>query len=463
MLQVSGVAGVSVRASPGAETWAGLALARFERTTKEQRDERAQLGLPTDRPVIMTGHQAGFWHPGIFAKYIAADRLARSIGGVAAAVVVDHDVVDPVRVSAVRTTADDAVEAVAVHLRARSGGPTLSRLERPLGSAELSRAAFPTGLVGSDRAALERIVGALDWHGDTASLAEQVDRANAELLDRWIGVASFTAQRLVRTTSWKSFFAMAVRDAASCVRAYNRAVLKHPEAGIGPLFAMDREERWELPFWLLDREKGRRPLYAEMVEQPMFDPDLLATKALSLTASLRRGLCDLFIHGTGGAVYDRAADDWIGAWLGEDLAPSVAITADVYRRLPVEAQRDATEDARDRAVWKAHSARHNPGLLGDTTAAAEKRAMLDRIEQAPRDSVERLELYRAMHERLAEVRKAHREELNKIDTKARSLERGLAVRELECRRDWPSVFYPKETLDELASVIGASLGAVARP
>src|SRR5690606_2124447 len=123
-------------------------------------------------------------------------------------------------------------------------------------------------------------------------------------------------------------------------RAYNRAVERHPEGGIPPLFAMAREYRWELPFWLLDREHGRRALYAEMVEQDWFEPDLLATKALSLTASLRRELCDLFIHGTGGEVYDRATDAWIGAWLGEDLAPAVAITADVYRSIPVEAQRD---------------------------------------------------------------------------------------------------------------------------
>ena len=34
---------------------------------------REQLGLPVHGPVIMTGHQAEFWHPGILAKYLACD------------------------------------------------------------------------------------------------------------------------------------------------------------------------------------------------------------------------------------------------------------------------------------------------------------------------------------------------------------------------------------------------------
>ena len=37
---------------------------------------RVGLGLDADRPVIMTGHQAGFWHPGILVKYLGAEILS---------------------------------------------------------------------------------------------------------------------------------------------------------------------------------------------------------------------------------------------------------------------------------------------------------------------------------------------------------------------------------------------------
>jgi len=406
----------------------------------------------------MTGHQAGFWHPGILAKYIAADRLAASIGGVAAAVVVDHDVVDPLRLSAARIDQDGRIEETVIHLRSRSGRPMLSRLEPPIGARELDRVVLPSGLLEPDRSALERIIASLLAHPDAGSLGEQVAFASADLLENWISVRSFTAQRLVRTDGWRVFFETVLADPGACARAYNRAIEMHPEAGIPPLFAMAREERWELPFWMLDRERGRRPLFAEMVEQPMFDADHLATKALSLTASLRRGLCDLFIHGTGGAVYDRATDVWVRDWLGEELAPSVAITADVNRDLPVEARRDVTDASRDHAVWLAHSARHNPDLLGDLAAAEEKRKVVDLIRDAERGSSERYDLYRGMHDRLGGVCEAHRERLGDLDEEARAIEQGLVVRALEARRDWPSAAYPPAALDRLASAIDETLG-----
>lgn len=452
---------VSVRASPGAETWAGLALSRFEATTEKQRAARAELGLPIDRPVIMTGHQAGFWHPGILAKYIAADRVAASIGGVAAAVVVDHDVVDPLRLSAARIDRDGRIENTVVHLRARSDKPLLSRLEPPIGERELQRVVLPTGLLEPDRAAVERITASLLTHTVAGSLAEQVALANADLLQEWMSVRSFTVQRLVRTDGWKGFFQAVLEDPSACAQAYNRAVAKYAEAGIPPLYAMAREHRWELPFWLLDRDRGRRPLYAEMVEQPMFDADHLAPKALSLTASLRRGLCDLFIHGTGGSIYDRATDDWMREWLGEELAPSVAISADAYRSLPVEARRGATDASRDHALWLAHSARHNPDLLGDHSAAEEKRVIIDGIRRAERGSGVRHDLYRTMHDRLARVRDEHRERLSDLDEEARAIEQGIAVRELESRRDWPTAMYPAGTLERLASVVEDTLSTAA--
>jgi nicotinate-nucleotide adenylyltransferase len=40
------------------------------------RQLRAALGLPVDRPVIMTGHQAGIWHAGIAEKFVVGARMA---------------------------------------------------------------------------------------------------------------------------------------------------------------------------------------------------------------------------------------------------------------------------------------------------------------------------------------------------------------------------------------------------
>ena len=54
-------------------------------------ESRAALGLPADRPVVMTGHQAGIWHAGIAEKFVLGAEVARAVGGVLVHVVVDHD------------------------------------------------------------------------------------------------------------------------------------------------------------------------------------------------------------------------------------------------------------------------------------------------------------------------------------------------------------------------------------
>jgi len=450
---VSESGGVSVRAWPDAETWAELALTRFRSLSAEKRSARAELGLPTDRPIVMTGHQAGFWHPGILSKYIAADRLAKSIGGAAAAVVVDHDAVDPLHVQAVSQKNGGHVQLQTVSLRQRRDGALLPRLETPICAEELDRVRATGGLIDADRTAFAAMTEALVRHRDSESLAAQTAAANAELLEPWMRAHWFTAGRLVRTEHWQRFFAMAVEDPARCARAYNRAVALHEEAGIPPLFAMAREERWELPFWLLDDVRGRRRLFAEMLEQPGFDPTRLATKAMSLTASLRWNMCDLFIHGAGGAVYDHATDEWIRNWLGEELAPSVAITADVYRGLPVEAMRGVSLGDLAGAQWLAHSARHNPDLIGDHAAASRKRDFVVGIEDSEVGSDARLDLYRRMHAWLETVREHHGGELEQLDQRAARLEQGLTVQRLEAKRDWPSVLYPPDRLDRLAAII----------
>ena len=57
---------------------------------------------------------------------------------------------------------------------------------------------------------------------------------------------------------------------------------------------------YEKPFWKLDR--------ASMSRSPLLEGDaaeLVAPRALTLTAIARLALCDVFIHGTGGGRYDR--------------------------------------------------------------------------------------------------------------------------------------------------------------
>jgi len=44
---------------------------------------RRALAGPVSQPVIVIGHQPAFYHAGVWAKHVVADRLARAVGGVA--------------------------------------------------------------------------------------------------------------------------------------------------------------------------------------------------------------------------------------------------------------------------------------------------------------------------------------------------------------------------------------------
>ena len=290
----------SVRAEPALGSWAGLAQQHFDRTPPDRLDARAALGLPTDRPIVMTGHQPGFWHPGILSKYIAADTVARAVGGTGAAVIVDHDPADPLTVHAVRYRAGRISRTETI--LGGTGSRSPARLRPAIKAAALHAPGQESGVIDADRESLTRVVGALAEHDGAASLAVQSAQTNRSLLSNWHQVDEFTVTRLAGTDAFERFFARCIDDPASCVGAYNRAVRSHPEAGVEVLFEQDREERWEIPFWLIDTASGRRPLYHEMVQQPVFDRAHLAPRALAMTACLRLDFCALFIHGTGGAV-----------------------------------------------------------------------------------------------------------------------------------------------------------------
>ena len=49
--------------------FAGESLVSWRQVTREE------LGLPLDRPIIMTGHQAGIWHAGIAEKFVAGGAM----------------------------------------------------------------------------------------------------------------------------------------------------------------------------------------------------------------------------------------------------------------------------------------------------------------------------------------------------------------------------------------------------
>ncbi|MHC4977339.1 MAG: hypothetical protein ACYTF7_12185, partial [Planctomycetota bacterium] len=87
---------------PPASDWQGLLATspawKDGTLTEAARRAREQAGFPTDRPIIMTGHQPVFWHPGILAKFLACHHASRALGARCAWIVPDQDEVDPLHI-----------------------------------------------------------------------------------------------------------------------------------------------------------------------------------------------------------------------------------------------------------------------------------------------------------------------------------------------------------------------------
>jgi hypothetical protein len=181
----------------------------------------------------------------------------------------------------------------------------------------------------------------------------------------------------------------------------------------------------EAAFWSLDRADGsRRPFFAGET------PDIVAPRALTLTAIARLVLCDVFIHGTGGARYDRAMERWIGAAFGEDahaaLAPMAVATATRHAplaRFVPEFDAGATPEA-------LRALEQDP--FGD--AGATKRALLDAIRGTP---AAKRAAFVTMRKRIIEARAARAAEIDALRTRIASNAEARRAHALATDRTWP--------------------------
>lgn len=444
---------------PAAAAWRGIIRRNDAAMARRMRE---QLGLPLDRPVVMTGHQAEFWHPGILAKYLAADAAARAVGGAPAWLVVDQD----------------RAERVTVRYPAREDGRvsigTIDLARPQTEHSRENRVATVRERAGNGRHAappaapfiadgIASITAAMSRHRTEPALARGVAASLSDLMRPLLGISdppALFATGLSGTELFAELVEKMRADPEACVRAYNAAAAAHPTAGIRPLVSDEVQYRFELPLWWLPAGRERERVYAEMLDSVPVQE--LAPKALLMTALMRMAACDVFIHGTGGGGgehegYDLVMEDWLAAWLGlprESLAPMAVVTATMYLPLDVPPRPTGAEVAR--AVWLAHHARHDPRAIGDGADAERKRAMVAAIAAAPKS--ERAHLFREMHKFLDAYRQARGEELARLDEEARAAAVRAGEPDVRSDRTWAFPLYPVESLGRLRAWVEAEFG-----
>jgi len=427
-----------------AGSFAGTSLDQWRRRTRDE------LGLAVDRPLVATGHQTLLWHPGILVKYLAVEAMASASGAFATAnLIVDQH-------TSAFGTFDVPVRDPGGGLGVRSITLTETRDGVPMGwhpafeprAPREDAAALPAVATGIDR-----IVAAVRVHADKPTAALQMAAALGDLMSPWVRTwPAVCSSDLMRTGLAAAVLDAMARDPRACAAAYNAAVSAVPDAGIGPLTVT--ADRVELPLWR--RGAGDRREHADDRDVTQWlaggnERVTLLPRALLLTLLVRLGMCDLFVHGTGGARYDRAMEHWLEHWLGLRPAPIAVVTASLRLAL-------GTADTEPVAVEAAqHAARrvwHDPGTTGSTPGPGqEKTELLAAINAAPRRSRERLHAFRRMHDRLQALRGEQSQRVADAREQVDVARRHESEAPIAARRDWAFPLYPTAMIDDLAASV----------
>jgi len=284
------------------------------------------------------------------------------------------------------------------------------------------------------------------------SLARQMALATRELLE---GVGDpmpmLFSSHLARTDLFAAM--VGVDEAARMRESYNRAVGRFgDQAGVRAL-RVDADGG-ELPVWSLSA--GGR---AEVSDRTLTSVprERLAPRALLMTGLVRLAGCDLFVHGTGGGDedgYDRVTEAWFGDWLdGAGLAPSVVATA--TRTLDFGGARVVTEEEVERAKRLAHSAKHDPEVLGDATAAVRKRELVERARELKEAGGNPAPVFGELQRELGAYRERHADEIERLSDEASRLEAARRDADVLTDRTWSFALFSEDELRDLRDEIEA--------
>lgn len=343
-----------------------------------------------DRIWITTGHQPEFTHPGVWAKHVITQRLADRLGGVATNLIVDHDAIKSTALI-VPSQQDHRWRMVAVPFAPYRPGmpwealPPLSRSERE----DLARRVKETYGARYDNSLMNL------FFAGTADVPEPQDWVDQKVMGRRAIDAMFEV-RLLETRAhevWGGpFLAQMLLDAERFVLCYNEALDEyrrqlHIKGTVHPIPNLVRRgQRMELPIWAVRRDRPRERVFVErqsdrieifaeddpigtlaasdlrrwQTARPVLEGGIAAglrPRALTLTIWARLFLADLFIHGIGGAKYDRITDIFIRKYY--QLEPPGICCVSATLRLDLPAHPVSAKDLRE-AQHRLRDVRHNP-------------------------------------------------------------------------------------------------------
>lgn len=466
---------------------------------------------PAARPrrFVVTGHQPVFAHPGILAKNVVVAQLAAELGdAVALNLVVDYDTAADLSAAVPFRQAGRLTQGP-VRLAAVGYGTPFCHVPAPdrrrweSFCLEVDERLATLGAEGEplrERTArfAEQARDARLW--DARHLAEWMSalrhRWEAEALGSRARYLEVPLEELAETRAFRVFFAHVALQAERFASVYNETLARYrrlrrirSRANPFPDLAVEGS-RVEVPFWLLTPGVRRRALHVEREGQevvlstadgpaarlPAGSPEQLAAalersrlsirpRAAALTMFVRLFLADVFVHGIGGARYDRVTDALIAHFFEVEppryAVASASLALDLRTRCgpaPVAELRRRLRDLRFNPQRFVLDSRAEWAGSADVQRWAQEKQMLvcsmNRAGAPRRELTRRIEqVNAALYQALAPLRErleAHLQEALAADAERR-------VREF---RGYPAFLYDPEALRRMAET---ALRKVRRP
>jgi hypothetical protein len=371
------------------------AAARSEVLTAASKWTSELLGRSVDvqaaAPLIMTGHQPELFHPGVFAKNITTSQLASRGGGVGLNLVVDNDLMASTQIRipvgdrdnpGISTIDFDTARPPLPWEEARVEDTGLLESFARRVSAAMSKWKIDP-LVAEFWPKVMVTAARLSADDQPASLADCLTAGRASLEhELGLGNLELPISGLCETETFRSFAAHILVHAEEFRRVYNQVLSEYRRvnrirSSSHPVPELELQNGWcETPFWIWQADDPRRgrlfvrrvgetlelataPDSSGIVHAVMLSPDATAeeataalkrlseaglrirTRALTTTLFSRLCLCDVFVHGIGGAKYDAMTDRIASRFFGVALPEYLTLSATEW--LPIGEPHSATQ------------------------------------------------------------------------------------------------------------------------
>jgi len=438
-----------------------------------------------DRIVIACGHQPAFVHPGVWAKHVVVHHVADSLGVLGADFVVDQDAPTPFSMTVPVTDADELYRLESIPIVDGAAGAAYEG-QPPLTADQIDRLENKVRSVLADTYDRSMLPAYYEGH---RSVTDAYDIVHQHLISRARVDTQLSADLMAIRMSRAfggPFLADLLIHADRFAQAYNEALhayrrqhqIRNPRRPL-PNLAYGNA-RVETALWTYQPRRRRRRLLVERngVRLSLFadtkligdiaiadltdnadaalaalDPWVIRPRALTLTLWARLLACDLFVHGIGGAKYDRITDGIIKRYYRRQPPAFACVSATLRLPLPVcpvepRALPAARQQLRD--------VRYNPDrfLLHPPAELMARRSKLiresDRLRKTRGPREARRETFlsiRRVNARLLEHQPELQQELSGRITR---IERELAANAVACSREHFYLLQPQDRLDTLA-------------